>query len=498
MALAGALHIAYFVSYPPAQSGFEAPHKNACTHGAWVLFSRKHSSAFKLAEALVPRPSQTSRGTFKSPAYRDKAGKWHGWCGTRAGDVREHGRFAEIKPTLWSRPMCPPGKRVRTGGLRVAIVGCGRMGAKRARALTPGDALVACYDVNTRAATCLGRRYGAKVCTTAQDLLATAPQVVIIATSHEHLAEFAEQALMAGAHVLVEKPAGMSTAQIDRLNECQQSSGRLLKVGFNHRFHPAISRILTEVHSGEHGELMHLRGRYGHGGRLGYEREWRADPARAGGGELVDQGMHLLDLTHWLAGPLPLHAALLRTQFWEAPVEDNAVLVLGEPETRTGPWAMLHVSWTEWKNLFSLEVYCRNAKLQVDGLGGSYGPQRLQIHRMGADLGPPEIEEVHYPDEDRSWRSEWEHFTEAIALADERSLLGTLADAHYAWTQVESAYAMGPYAEMRAARMPSQTHATRVPSQTRASLPPSQMQVSFSPSHTRAADMPSPYAGDRA
>ncbi len=69
-----------------------------------------------------------------------------------------------------------------------------------------------------------------------------------------------------------------------------------------------------------------MRARYGHGGRPGYEREWRADPKRSGGGELIDQGMHLLDLSHWLLGPLPLHSALLRTSFWDMPVEDNAVL----------------------------------------------------------------------------------------------------------------------------------------------------------------------------
>ena len=81
--------------------------------------------------------------------------------------------------------------------------------------------------------------------------------------------------------------------------------------------------------------MIYLRGRYGHGGRLGYDREWRADPARSGGGELIDQGMHLLDLSHWMAGPLPLHAALLRTQFWDTPVEDNAVILLGEPTSHS-------------------------------------------------------------------------------------------------------------------------------------------------------------------
>jgi predicted dehydrogenase len=194
---------------------------------------------------------------------------------------------------------------------------------------------------------------------------------------------------------------------------------------------------------------MHIRARYGHGGRIGYDREWRAQPHRSGGGELIDQGMHLLDLSNWLAGPLPLHSALLRTQFWDAQVEDNAALLLGEVGSRTDPWAMLHVSWTEWKNTFSLEIYCVTAKIQVDGLVRSYGPQRLRIYRMGPELGPPELEEIRYPNEDRTWRTEWEHFAEAVIAADDRPLLGDLQSARDAWEQVEAAYAASAYADMR-------------------------------------------------
>jgi predicted dehydrogenase len=332
-------------------------------------------------------------------------------------------------------------------GLRVAIVGCGLIGAKRAAALSDNDELLACYDVNEVAAQSLAGEHGAKACAGLDELLASGPEVVVVATVHDQLAALAERALKKGAHVLVEKPAGISSAQIDRLIECRRASGRLVKVGFNHRFHPGIARAVEEVHSGRHGELLYLRGRYGHGGRPGYDREWRAQPAHSGGGELVDQGMHLLDLTHWLAGALPLHSALLRSHFWDMPVEDNAALILGEAGSRTAPWAMLHVSWTEWKNLFSLEIYCRSAKLQVDGLVRSYGPQRLRIYRMRPELGPPDLQEIDYPEEDLSWRGEWEHFAEAIEADDGRPLLGGLDDARYAWAQVEAAYASGPYAE---------------------------------------------------
>jgi predicted dehydrogenase len=332
-------------------------------------------------------------------------------------------------------------------GLRAGIVGCGLIGHKRAEALGSADVLVGATDVAPEATQGLTERYGARACSDLDELLTLEPDVVIVAVSHDGLAAAAGQALIAGAHVLVEKPAGLGTRDVGRLIDVANDSSRLVKVGFNHRFHPAIARLAAEVHSGRHGDLMHLRARYGHGGRIGYEREWRAVPARSGGGELIDQGMHLIDLVHWLAGPLPLHSALLRTHFWNTTVEDNAALVLGESEDRTAPWAMLHVTWTEWKNLFSLEVYCRTAKLEVEGLVGSYGPQRLRIYRMRPELGPPDLEEVQFADEDLSWTAEWEQF--AHAIADGSAPLGDLHDAHYAWSRIEDAYSRSSYATMR-------------------------------------------------
>ena len=147
---------------------------------------------------------------------------------------------------------------------------------------------------------------------------------------------------------------------------------------------------------------MFLRARYGHGGRLGYEGEWRAQPELSGGGELIDQGMHLLDLSYWLLGPLPLQSSLVRTNYWDMPVDDNAVLTLGNRGDRHAPWATLHVSCSEWKNEFALEIYCRTAKLQVLGLVRSYGTQQLSIWRMRPELGPPDLEEIGYGAEDVS------------------------------------------------------------------------------------------------
>ena len=312
--------------------------------------------------------------------------------------------------------------------MRVAIVGCGLIGRKRAEALSDEDELVATYDP--------AQTFGPAV-ESRDALLATRPDVVVVATTHDQLAENAIAALEAGAHVLVEKPAGIGTEQIAAVAAAADRAGKRVKVGFNHRFHGGLLRAVQEAHTGVHGEILHLRARYGHGGRPGYDREWRADPARSGGGELIDQGMHLLDLSYWLLGPLPLHSALTRTAYWDMPVEDNAVLLLGERDS--GPWASLHVSWTEWKNLFSFELYCRTAKLQVDGLVRSYGPQRLTRYLMKPELGPPDVDVITYPAEDGSWAAEWLHFRASIDHHGSR-LLGDLESAAYAWSCVEAAY----------------------------------------------------------
>ncbi len=329
----------------------------------------------------------------------------------------------------------PEGER-RT--LRVGIVGCGLVGHKRAAALG-GDELVACFDIDARAAEALAEGYGGSACRSLDELLAHGLEVVVVAVPHDRLAEHACSALSAAAHVLVEKPAGIGVEDVGRIRESAEEAGRRVKVGFNHRFHPGTARAIAEATSGRFGHVLHVRGRYGHGGRLGYEQEWRARRAVSGGGELVDQGMHLFDLSYAICGALPLETALLRTAYWSMEVEDNAVIVLGERDR--GPWTMFHASWTEWKNLFSLEIFCRTAKLQVDGLAGSYGPQKLTIYAMKPELGSPDVETIEFPAEDQSWSLEWREFADAVRAGDGRPLAGDLESAAYGWRCVEAAYA---------------------------------------------------------
>jgi predicted dehydrogenase len=327
--------------------------------------------------------------------------------------------------------------------LKVGIIGCGLMGRKRSAALGD-DQVVGAYDVHLAAAEALVGEFGGKACATRDELLELAPDVVIVATSHDQIAPVAVAALQAGAHVLVEKPAGIGTADVDRIAAAAQAAGKVAKVGFNHRFHPAISQAIETARSGRFGDVLFLRGRYGHGGRPGYDQEWRADPKTGGGGEMTDQGMHLLDLSHWLLGELPLHSALLRTSFWDMPVEDNAAILLGVPGDHRAPWATLHVTWTEWTNLFSLEITCRTGKLVVDGLQGSYGPQKLSIFTMDpVNMGKPEAEVIQFDPVDVSWGLEWESVRAAIAAGD--PVPEDLASVRYCWSLIEQAYAANGY-----------------------------------------------------
>jgi predicted dehydrogenase len=157
--------------------------------------------------------------------------------------------------------------------------------------------------------------------------------------------------------------------------------------------------------------MMFLRGRYGHGGRKGYDREWRADPKLSGGGELIDQGVHLIDLAGWFLGDFPTVAGHAATYFWDMPVDDNAFLSL---RTAGGQTAWLQVSCTEWKNMFSLELYGRDAKIVIEGLGGSYGPEKCTYYKMLPQMGPPETTVWDYPAGDHSWRLELAAFEEDI------------------------------------------------------------------------------------
>ena len=298
--------------------------------------------------------------------------------------------------------------------IRAAVIGCGLVGQKRARALA-GANLVACVDLDRSRAEDLAQN--AKECTVFSDWSSVIRNdqidVVIVATPHNLLAEIAGAAVKVGKHVLVEKPGARNVDELRSLISIAEPEDVHVRVGFNHRYHPAFRQARELVDSGKIGPLMFIRARYGHGGRKGYDSDWRARPEISGGGELIDQGVHLIDLARWFLGEFEEIDGFTHTYFWEMPVDDNAFLLLKTKEKRV---AFLHASWTEWKNTFSFEIYGRTGKLQIDGLGGSYGAERLTWYRMLPKMGPPETDVWEYPMEDDSWEFEMAEFLKDIRL----------------------------------------------------------------------------------
>jgi predicted dehydrogenase len=320
--------------------------------------------------------------------------------------------------------------------MRVGIIGCGSVGRKRVSALC-GCPLVVCCDVYRERAEALASGHpGARATDNWGEVVqADDVDLVIVSTTHDTLAEIACHAAAAGKHVLIEKPGARRACELDPVLHASTRTGALVRIGFNHRYHRAFRKAREVLQNGGLGELMFVRGRYGHGGRLGYEKEWRADPERSGGGELLDQGIHLIDLARWFLGDFTRIQAHIGTYYWDMPVEDNAFLLLS---TQKGKTAFLHATWTEWKNLFSFEVYGRLAKLSIDGLGGSYGIERLTCYELTPDMGPPITTAWEYPMADDSWSVEFSTFLEDIRL--KRAPLPGIPDAQAALRIVECAY----------------------------------------------------------
>ena len=325
--------------------------------------------------------------------------------------------------------------------LGVAILGCGLIGQKRAKALKKGVLLYAA-DLDIKKAASLAASYpGAKATSDWKSVLDD-PQVkiVIVATTNNALTETMYEAVKKGKHVLVEKPAARSSAKLDQVIKTAEKNHVQVRVGFNHRYHPALLKAKRLIDSGEAGELMFIRGRYGHGGRIGYDREWRANPALSGGGELIDQGVHLIDLSRWFLGDFTDVEGFAHTYYWDMPVDDNGFMLLKTAKKQT---AFLHVSCTEWKNLFSFEIYGKQAKLHIEGLGGGYGVERLAYYKMLPQMGPPETTIWEYPMGDNSWALEFSEFLEDIHLG--RLPSANLYDARAALSVVEKIYTESNY-----------------------------------------------------
>jgi len=296
----------------------------------------------------------------------------------------------------------------------LGIIGCGLIGNKRAKALGSSFKLIGCYDAFKERADRLANEHHARAYSSTSLLLRDPTiQAVVISTLHDSLAPLTLAAVRAGKHVLVEKPAARSARELLPALSNAKKARVQVRLGYNHRFHRAFRKAREIVDAGKLGPLMMIRARYGHGGRLGYEKEWRADLKQSGGGELIDQGVHLIDLARWFLGDFKEVDGFAQTLFWKMSADDNAFLLL---KTARGQTASLHASCTEWKNLFSFEIYGRLGKLHVEGLGGSYGLEKLTWHRMLPQMGPPETKAWEFPRADDSWEVEMNGFAKDIRL----------------------------------------------------------------------------------
>lgn len=321
--------------------------------------------------------------------------------------------------------------------MRVGIIGTGLIGNKRAVSLHQRAQLVGFFDVDSQKSASLASSFGTNAFESVESLCIEVGDggLIIVATPNQHLVPTAKIALANGCHVLLEKPGAISAAELKEVTDLASMKGLVVRVGYNHRFHPAIKALVAAVSSGNYGEVLLARARYGHGGRIGYENEWRASKAQSGGGELLDQGCHLFDLVNHISGNFRVTYSDLPTLFWPMEVEDNA-FVAGKLANGGSVW--LHTSWTEWKNIFSLEITCRSAKFEVRGLGGSYGPETFIAYTMPPEMGPPVISSIEYPPGDTSWVDEIEDILNEIKLGSGDGCTGQ--EAVFVLEEIERAY----------------------------------------------------------
>ncbi|RJR32868.1 MAG: gfo/Idh/MocA family oxidoreductase [Desulfobacteraceae bacterium] len=252
-----------------------------------------------------------------------------------------------------------------------------------------------------------------------EDLVVSDIDMVFVCTPNNLIPKIAVKALNCRRHVFCEKPPGRCLADIQRIRSAEMANpGSKLLFGFNHRHHPGITDAKAIIDSGALGDILTLRGVYGKGGGYDYHTSWRNDPAIGGGGILLDQGIHMLDLFRLFVGEFSEVVGMRGIMCFDVQVEDNAFVLL---RTSRGQMAQLHSSATSWKHTFRLEIGCEKGYVIVSGLlskTGSYGRETLVVGRRPAPgeraaLGNPREETVYY-DSDPSWDIEVAHLVECI------------------------------------------------------------------------------------
>ena len=325
--------------------------------------------------------------------------------------------------------------------LKFGIVGFGKMGQIRYEEALKinGVDVVAVYDPEKISTL----HSNVKILRSPEDVIDSEEvDAVFICTPNYLNMPLTLRALKNGKHVFCEKPPAFSRIEVEEIMRSEEESGKTLMYGFNHRHHGSVKKMKELVSSGEYGNVLWMRGRYGKSVDKDFYNNWRADHKKSGGGILIDQGIHMLDLFLYLGGEFDKVHASVSNLYWNIDVEDNVFATLENSET--GVVASLHSTMTQWRHLFSLEVFLQKGYMVLNGLRTSsmtYGDETLSIakNRSSAPASTWKDEEHFTYHENDSWRSEVEEFIAAIA-EDRKVLVGNSDDALRVMSVVDEIY----------------------------------------------------------
>lgn len=299
--------------------------------------------------------------------------------------------------------------------ISIGIIGFGKMGRIRYEALRQDSRarVVGIYEPNGGGSLPEVRLYES-----AEALIAD-PQVeaVFICTPNALNQPLTLQALKAGKHVFCEKPPAFSAAEIlDVLALEKKCPGQKIMYGFNHRHHGSLKKTKALVDSGEYGKILWMRGRYGKSVDENFYNDWRSQKELAGGGIFIDQGIHMVDLFLMLAGDFEEVHAFVSNLYWKLDVEDNVFAMF---RNRQGVVASLHSTMTQWRHLFSLEIFLEKGYIVINGLktpSGTYGDEVMTVakNRSTAPAATWDDEDHFRFNINNSWRDEVTHFLDAI------------------------------------------------------------------------------------
>ncbi len=329
-----------------------------------------------------------------------------------------------------------------SGMKRVVIVGFGKMGKIRAACVVRKEdlCLVGIFDPNPQEVPS-----GVVVVQEYRQLADLKPDIAFVCTPNKFIPEIVCFFLERGVHVFSEKPPGRTKADVERMLDAERRNSRLkFKFGFNHRYHQAVMDAKSIVDKGRLGKLLWVRGVYGKGGGSHYDLNWRNNKDMSGGGILIDQGIHMVDLFRLFCGDFDDVKAFIGEHYWPVGVEDNAFVIMRNAQKQVG---MLHSSATQWKYLFQLEIYLEKGYINISGILSStmnYGTETLRIARClydekGYPLPNPE-ESISYYEQDNSWMLELEEFMTCIEK-DTPIKVGSCSEACKTMELIEKIYA---------------------------------------------------------